>query len=218
VQLGDWADFPSLSSYDAGKLSSHGQFYREDVKAVNASVALFERELKKYSPRGWRPRKVITLGNHCDRVRRAVEDAPKLYGELTLDDLDFKRAGWEVHPFLKIVNIHNIRYSHFFCVNANGRVTNTRNGQPSAAQQVKRMMCSATAGHRQSLDVAIYSSPEATYRGIIAGSCYLHDENYLSPQGQRVWHGILVKNDVDVKTGEYDLMEVSLRYLSRRYG
>jgi hypothetical protein len=50
---------------------------------------------------------------------------------------------------------------------------------------------------------------------MVAGSCYLHDEEYLGPQGNFVWRGILVCHQVE--DGDYDVMEVSLDYLSRRY-
>jgi hypothetical protein len=49
----------------------------------------------------------------------------------------------------------------------------------------------------------------------VAGSAYQHDEKYLGPQGDH-WRGILVLNEVH--EGNFDLMEVSLPYLSRRYG
>ena len=51
--------------------------------------------------------------------------------------------------------------------------------------------------------------------GLIAGSFYLHDESYLTPQGHNYWKGIVVKHDV--RKGEYSPMFVDLPYLERRY-
>jgi hypothetical protein len=47
-------------------------------------------------------------------------------------------------------------------------------------------------------------------------NCYLHDEDYKGPQGNEHWRGIIVKHEV--KDGNYDLLEVGLPYLKRRYG
>jgi hypothetical protein len=51
--------------------------------------------------------------------------------------------------------------------------------------------------------------------GLVAGACYLHDEDYKGPQGNAHWRGVLVKHEV--RAGSYDLMQVSLDYLARRY-
>ena len=54
-----------------------------------------------------------------------------------------------------------------------------------------------------------------TLYGLVAGSAYLHVEDYRGRQGQRHWRGIVVLNEV--QDGEYDIMPLSLRYLCRRY-
>ena len=46
-------------------------------------------------------------------------------------------------------------------------------------------------------------------------NCYLHDEDYMGDQGNAYWRGILVKHEV--RMGQYDLMEVSLDFLCRRF-
>jgi hypothetical protein len=81
---------------------------------------------------------------------------------------------------------------------------------------VAREMMSCTAGHKQGLDVYIYPTSRGMMRGMIAGSFYQHEEEYLSPQGTHYWRGILWKTEV--QKGEYNLVEVSLDYLARKYG
>ena len=46
-------------------------------------------------------------------------------------------------------------------------------------------------------------------------NCYLHDEDYRGPQSNGEWRGILMKHEV--RDGQYDLMEVSLDKLCRKY-
>jgi hypothetical protein len=218
VQAGDWFDFPSLSSYDVGKKAAEGRRYQDDIDAGNRTLALFDSELKKNAPKGYSPRKLVTLGNHEDRVNRAVEADAKLAGKISFADMQFAKYGWEVFPFLERAVIHGITYAHFCPLNSNGTVTNGRNGAPSALAQARRMMTSTVCGHRQGLDTATVHTPSRTIRGVIAGSYYMHSEGYLTAMGQNVWHGVLIFNDIQQRTGEFDLCEVSLKYLRRRFG
>ena len=50
---------------------------------------------------------------------------------------------------------------------------------------------------------------------LICGSCYLHQEAYLGEMARENWRGIVVLHDVD--DGDYDMMELSLKYLCRKY-
>lgn len=78
-----------------------------------------------------------------------------------------------------------------------------------------REMCSCTSGHLQGLDWQVLQTGDKRVYGMIAGSCYLHEEDYLTPQGTQYWRGIIMKHEV--KDGEYDPMMISLDYLKRRY-
>ena len=49
----------------------------------------------------------------------------------------------------------------------------------------------------------------------MSGSYYLHDESYRGPQANNEWRGIVVKNQV--LNGNYDIMELSMSYLCRKY-
>lgn len=213
--LGDFHDMPSLSSWDVGKKSAEGRRYRDDIEAGNAALALFERELKRYAPRSYRPRKVVVLGNHDDRITRAVEGDAKLEGTLSLNDLAWKRHGWEVHPFLKPATVHGVTYVHYCPLNATGRVSSGRYGAPSALAQARRMMATTICGHRQGLDVATVETPRGRVRGVIAGSFYQHEETYAGPMGNSHWQGVLMLNDI--QNGDFDLCEISLDYLRRKW-
>lgn len=213
---GDWYDFPSLSQWDEGKMAAEGRRYEDDVRAGTDALALFDHELRKHAPRSYRPRKLVTLGNHEDRLTRAVEASPKLEGKLSLNDLAFKEYGFVVSPFLQPVACFGVTFVHYCPLNAQGRVGPGRFGAPSALAQARRMMQSTVCGHRQGLDVATVETPGKRIRGVIAGSFYQHAEGYLGPMGNSHWQGILVLNDI--QGGDFDLCEVSLSYLGRKYG
>lgn len=218
VIAGDWYDMHSLSSYDRGKLSGEGARYKDDVEAGDAGLQLFEKELKRYAPRSYKPRKVVTLGNHENRINRAIDEDPRWAESHGMDDLAFKRHGWTVSPFLKPIVLDSISYCHYFPLNAKGRVTNSKAGCPSAEAQVKRVMKSCVAGHAQGLSYHPHPTPYGMYRGVIAGSFYLHEEAYLTPCGETYWRGVLIFNDVNVTNGEFSMMELDMGFLERKFG
>jgi len=217
VCLGDFADMPSLSSYDVGKKDFEGRRYTNDidaaVEAMNELMIPIANEqirLGVNKKRRWKPRLVMTLGNHENRINRAVNNDPKLEGLLRMEDLGYERFGWEVHPFLDVVVINDIAYSHYFPTGVAGRPASTANAQLSK----KHMSC--VAGHQQGLQIATaHRADGRRLTSIIAGSCYEHNEDYLGPQGNRHWRGALMFHEVN--DGQFDLMPVSLDYLNKRY-
>jgi hypothetical protein len=211
VQIGDWADMPSLSSYDKGKRSYEGRRYVKDIDAANDSLMRFERVLEDYNRSNpatpYNPDKHITLGNHEQRILRATELDAMLDGKLLMSDLQFEDRGWNTHPFLAVIELDGIQYSHYFVSGAMGRPVS------SAAALLKARGGSATMGHVQKMDVAYH--PQTQQIGLMCATCYLHDESYLGPQGNEAPRQIVMKHEVE--DGRYDLMAVSLRFLKKRY-
>lgn len=215
---GDFADMPSLSSYDVGKKSFEGRRYAHDVKATVEAMKALLAPLEEHNEKArrnkeklYKPRMVLTLGNHENRINRAVENDSKLDGVLSVDDLKYKEAGWEVYPFLEVVVVDGIAYSHYFVTGVAGRAAST------AMAQIRKTNMSCVAGHQQGLQIATASRADGIrLTSVIAGSCYLHDEDYLGPQGNKHWRGLLMLHEVD-GTGGFDLMPVSLKYIIDKY-
>jgi hypothetical protein len=212
IQIGDWADMPSLSSYDKGKRSYEGRRYIDDIDAARASVERFERVIDDYNrthPEDtYNPEKKITGGNHEQRIVRATDVDPGLYGKLSLEDLGFQDYGWDYIPFLEVVKIDGVQYSHYFTSGAMGRPVS------SAAALLRERQGSATMGHVQHTDMAIHKKTQRM--ALFCGICYLHDEGYLSPQDNGTRRQIIMKHEVE--DGLYDPMFVSLNFLQKRYG
>ena len=222
IHAGDHWDMPSLSSYDKGTRAMEGRRYSDDVEAGNEALALLgantSGRLGRTGPgRGrlavkgteWH----LLRGNHEDRIRRAIEENAQMDGAMSFDDLE--SPGWEVHDFLVPVFIDGIGYSHFWA--------NPMSGRPLGGMmetRLKNIGHSFTAGHQQTLQTGMRfihgPAGPVQHRGLVAGACYLHDEDYKGPQGNAHWRGIIVKHEVD-GLGGYDLMEVSLDYLCRKY-
>lgn len=217
IQIGDWADMPSLSSYDVGRKSFEGRRYLTDVEASKSAMADLLRPVNDYNEKQrrngkklYRPRMVLTTGNHEARITRAVDMDAKLDGVLSLDHLGYREFGWEVHDFLEVVIIDGIAYSHYFVTGVAGRPAST------AAAQFRKTNMSCVAGHQQGLQIHTGGRADGSLlTSIIAGSFYEHDEAYLGPQSNRHWRGLLVLHEV--QNGAFDLMPVSLKYIKGKY-
>lgn len=218
VQIGDFADMPSLSSYDVGKKAFEGRRYKADVEAVHEAMATLLQPLDDYNlkarrnkERQYHPEKELFLGNHEERINKVVNGDPKLDGTISIDDLRYEASGWNVHKFLEPVVVDNIAYCHYFVTGVMGRPCTT------AQLQLNKKFMSCISGHQQGLQIATgYRADGTRLTSVIAGSCYEHDEDYLGPQGNRHWRGILMLREV-TESGEFDLIPLSLNYLKRKY-
>ena len=204
VCIGDFADMPSLSSYAVGKASAEGKRYADDITATKEAMSFLVKPIDRQ--RGYRPAKVLTLGNHEDRIDREAESNPKWKGFLSSADLGYKEAGWDVRPFLDVATLDAVQYSHFFVSGVMGRPVS------SAAALLRVRQCSAVMGHVQRVDMAIHPNTQAI--ALMAGICYQHDEGYL-PQSNNTKRGIWMLHEV--YNGTFDPMFVSLGFLRRRY-
>lgn len=220
VHGGDFADFESLSSYDRGKRSAENKRVKADIDAAILGMETLLAPLRRLQAQQlaegipvYRPRQVLTLGNHEDRLDRYVNDNPELHEFLDMSALKYEEFGWEVIPFLTPINIDGVNYCHYFPNVMTGKaLTGT------SANMLKTIGESFTMGHRQTLDVTTRFLPSSGVQqwGLIAGAGYPHDEHYKGVQGNKHWRGIVVKHNV--RNGSYDPLFVSLNWLEKRYG
>lgn len=219
VHIGDHYDFPSLSSYDKGKLSFEGRRVKADLDAGDAGVVALLAPLRALQAKQrqdrkkvYTPRLVFTLGNHEDRFDRLAEENPELDGLVGTATLKLKDFGFEVHPYLKPVNIDGINYVHF--------LANPFTGKPyggTALNQLKNVGMSFVVGHKQTLDVAIRPTLDGRMQiGIVNGACYPHDEGYKGYQGNFHFRGLTLLHEVEDGFGNPCF--VSLKYLEKRFG
>jgi len=206
----------SLSSYDIGKKSFEGQRYVKDIDAAKKGMALllaplveFNIKAKKNKEKQYKPRFIITLGNHEQRIERAIENDPKLEGLIKYEDLPYEN--WETIPFLQPITINGVVYCHYFPSGILGRPLT------SATSMVNKLHMSCVAGHQQGRQVAYGRKANGDIiTCIICGSCYEHDEGYLNQQTNKHWRGLIVLHEV--QDGSFDEMFVSLGYLKEKYG
>jgi hypothetical protein len=214
VMIGDFADMPSLSSYDVGKKSFEGRQYTKDIQAAEKAMNMLlkpikeERQKLKMQNKRWNPRLILTLGNHENRIDRAIESDRKLEGLISVHDLPF--GDWEVYPYLEPVTVHGVVYCHFFTSGVMGRPVS------SARMLNTKKHSSCVMGHVQRKEVDIqYKADGKRITSIFAGAYYQHEEDYLGPQGNQHWRGCWMLHEV--KDGEFDEMPISLDYLRKKY-
>jgi len=209
--IGDFADMASLSSYDIpGSIDAEGKRYANDIGCAKAAMDALMEPIAKI--KGYDPVRIMTYGNHEDRISRAIHTDPRrLMDVISLDDLDYKAYGWKTIPFLQPITVGGVAFCHYFPSGVMGRAITT----PQV--MLRKMHMSAVAGHQQGRDIAYAKRADGTdLTAIISGSFYQHDEKYLSPFTNRHWRGTYFLHEV--KDGSFDEMALSISYLLRRFG
>lgn len=210
VCIGDFADLPSLSTHDEpGSIHAEGRRYADDLASVHTAMTAFMIPIRKV--KGYNPKLVMTLGNHEDRIDRAIaRDPQRLDGKIGMADLRYEQFGWTVVPFLQPVEIGGVLFCHYFPAGVMGRALTTAGGI------IRKYHQSAIAGHLQGRDIAYGKRADGTaITAIISGSFYQHDEHYLTPLANSHWRGAWFLHEVI--DGQFDEMALSLGYLLRTY-
>lgn len=214
---GDWWDLPSLSKHELpGSIHLEGSRIAEDIEVGNEAFRTLvkpmeelESRLERKHRKKWRPEKHFYFGNHEHRLTRAVSADPKFEGVLTLDAM--LTPGFTRHPFLEIVEVDGIWFSHYF--------SNTLSGRPiggTIPNRLNKIGKSFVQGHQQGFLFGCQQYPGKLSRsGLVAGSFYLHDEHYRDAQSNGEWRGLIVMNEVN--NGTYDIMPLSMEYLRKKY-
>lgn len=218
VCLGDWWDMPSLSTHTSKSSMEYvGANYMSDIQAGNDAMDLMmkpidkeRRRMKKNKKKVWTPDMHFTMGNHCYRRDRLLEQEPWLAG--ALEDFNLEQWGWKVHSFLQPVKLDGVNFCHY----AQGGVM----GRPISRAHLiaTKKHESWVVGHQQVLDM--YYSPHVKTDGsrvqcVIAGAFYQHDEGYMKHQGNQHWRGAIMLNEV--QDGSFDIMTLSMDYLKENH-
>ena len=217
VCIGDFADMPSLSSYDVGTKDFEGRRYHKDIEASQRAMEALLEPIEKHNLRArknkekqYKPRMVLTLGNHEERINKAINKDAKLDGLISIDDLQYKDYGWEVIPFKQPIVIDGVAYVHYLPTGQRGMPCSTANAQLNKAHM------SIVTGHQQGLQIAMGKAADGgRITSVIAGSCYEHQEKYMGPLENNHWRGALMLHNID--NGDFDLVPVPLRYIKEKH-
>jgi len=216
IDIGDTADFPSLSSYDKGKRSFVGKSYAKDIEAHNE----FQDRVWSRVRRGKRklPRRVRLIGNHEQRIDRCLDLHPELDGTVGYRKLELERYYDTVVPYdggtPGVICIDGILYAHYFVSGVMGRPIS---GEHHAYTLLARNYNSSTQGHSHLFDYSVRTTGEGErIQGLISGCFQDYDAPWAGQANKLWWRGCFIKRSVD--SGSYDLEAVSLSALKKEYG
>jgi len=212
VDIGDFFDMPSLSSYEsASKKVLDGRSYAKDIAAgidaqerIKHPLRISKRKL---------PRFIRCLGNHENRITKALLADPMLMGTVGLEDLESDYFGWEEYSFLDRVTIENIQFTHYFPSGIMGRPIS---GENVAKQLIHKNMCSCVQGHSHLLDFATRASVSGGKTlGLVVG-CYVEETLAWADPVSYLWNpGICILSNVSHGSG--DFAHISLKSLRDTY-
>lgn len=216
IDLGDTADMPSLSGYDKGKRSYAGRTYAADVAAHND----FQDKLwwrPKKSKRKM-PRRVRLIGNHEQRIDRALDMQPELQGAIGYQDLELERYYDDIVYYNGstpgVIEIDGIHYAHYFVSGVMGRPIG---GEHPAHSLISKKHNSCTQGHTHLFDHCLRVREDGQQiHGLIAGVCQDYASDWAGEVNRLWWRGVIIKRDVE--DGSYNLEFISLDTLKREYG
>lgn len=214
VMIGDWADMPSLCSYDYGTKGYEGRRYVKDVEsAIRAQELMFApiRARKKTLPKFW-----MLEGNHEHRISRAVSSDAKLDGVLSLRDLQFEEFGWEVVPYYGstpgVLHLDGIAYAHY---HVSGVMARPIGGVSPARSLINKYGHSSTQGHIHVFDYSHRSNAMGDVHGLVCGVYQDWDADFAGVANAMWWRGLVLKTDV--AKGSYDLHTYKLEVLKNEY-
>ena len=215
INLGDSADMPSLASFDKGRAKFQGRTYRADIDAHND----FQDKLWSTVRSGKKrmPRRVTLIGNHEQRIARALNTQPELAGAVGYNDLQLNRWYDDVVHYAGdtpgVIEIDGVLYAHYFISGVMGRAVG---GEHPAYSLLSKNYVSSTQGHTHVFDHCVRTRADGRkIIGLVAG-VYQDYESDWAGEANKLWHrGVAIKTSVE--DGTYDLRWVSLRALEREY-
>jgi predicted phosphodiesterase len=205
VCLGDFADMPSLSSYDRGKASFEGKRYWKDIECTKdaylkmmAPIRELQDSLRAAHRPRYSPQLTMLTGNHEYRINMAADSNPQLHGTIGVHDLPWygQGEGWEVVPFKQFKEIAGVNFIHY---------VPTRMGTAMSSKHLAHAVCtekavSVVVGHSHILDYYERSRPDGSrFFGLSAG-CFGHpdhDEGWSRGTDDIWWRGLVLLKGVE---------------------
>lgn len=212
VDIGDWFDMPSLCSYDKGTKGFEGRRYKKDIEAGLDAQEKYRSRLtshKKALPKHFR-----TIGNHEQRIVKAVNSDAILEGTIGLSDLQSKEYGWEEIPFLEPLTIEGITFQHYFTSGVMGRPTG---GENHAKSLITKQFASCVQGHSHLMDYARRTDTSGRkIHGLVVGVYQDYDASYAGPSNKLWDRGVAILDNCHM--GDFDVQWVNLDTIKKTYG
>ena len=217
----DWWDFPTLNYWTRDDAGMDAMDVIGDICSAHHALDVFLDgfihgcNTRKNVPDDYDPLFVFLEGNHDWRAKRLFQNDMRLARLFPMPetitrrifaarDMKVRWVNWK-----KTITIDSVNYAH--------AAINPASAKPmggKAQSKLTRLKDTYVIGHHVGKDLAEDFTPSGRkIRFVQAGSYYLHDEEY-SPC-TNYWRGIIYMHDV--KDGYFNLMEIDMEYLWKRY-
>lgn len=217
ICIGDMADMPSLCSYDKGKKSFQGKTYKRDIDAHNDFQDKIWWRIKK-SKKKLPNRRITLIGNHEERITRAVNIQPELDGTISYKDLRLEDYYNEIIPYEGatpgMIEVDGVTYAHYIISGVAGRPIG---GKHHANSLINKTHSSVTVGHTHQLDYSIETRMDGSkIMGLVCGCFIDYKLDWAGDMNRLYDSGIAIKRKVE--KGTYDFEWISLARLKDVYG
>lgn len=218
IVLGDWWDFPSLSSHDEkGSAKKENARVVEDLAAGTAALKRLMDPIRsevdrltRRHLRRWNPQLIFLEGNHENRANRYAEHEPVLTGVVGSQLCPVEEFGFRRYRFLEPVNVGGVVFAHYW--------QNSKSSRPVGGtidNRLNKICNSFVCGHEQGLLYGNRPLPMGrTIHGIVAGSCMTPDHKVLTADLRYVDLGSVRPGD---KLVSFDEQTGAAGIRSRRY-
>lgn len=205
----------SFCSYDKGKKSFQGRTYKADIDVHHDFQDRVWNTVRKTKRK--LPRAVCLIGNHEQRIERAIENQPELEGVIGFGDLElgnwYDTVVYYNGATPGSIELDGISYSHYMVSGIAGRPIS---GEHSAYSLLSKKYSSCVVGHSHLLDYSVRTRQDgAKIMGLVAGCFQEHESSYAGEANKLWWRGVChLKN---VEKGTYDLETISLARMRKEY-
>lgn len=215
VHIGDGADMPSLSSYDKGTKAFVGRNYGADIGAAVEAEDRTWRQVKRQKKKV--PRRVRLIGNHDERINKALNTQPELEGAVSINDLQLDKYYDEIVPYHGAtpgaIEIDGVVYAHFLPAGVMGRPVS---GEHPAYSLITKLGQSCTVGHIHTRDFCQRANVLGAPRlGLVVGVFQDWEAPFAGLANKFWWRGVVVCRNVE--GGIYDHQWISINALKKEY-
>jgi len=207
VLMGDVSDCIAFNDHGT-KLELEGARWKEDIEATQDGL---DRLMRPFLRRKRKlPHRIVTLGNHENRVNRWIAQEPRFEGMMSIDDLGFTEHGFQTFPYGKMVNLGGVNFVHNLGTQTGraAQVTSPTNG-------IKSIGVSTVVGHSHKAAYVPVPFRDRYIHGIDSG-CAIHKDMGFgegwSHQTAHVYRRCVWVLD-NVKEGDFDFRQVRLETL-----
>lgn len=216
INLGDLADMASLNSHDKGPKVLAVRNYKRDVDSANEFLARTFGPIRAAKRK--RPRYIAFIGNHEQRISRALSEDPRFQDTISLNDIENRRYGETIIDYEGLYpgtfDVDGVSYAHYMVSGVMGRPIG---GERHASSLITKKLSSCTVGHTHIFDFHLRPKVDGSKAQALVMPCFMdYDANWAGQSGKMWSKGLVIKRNVE--DGAYDIEYVSMDRLEKEYG